>query len=999
MEGEERRKTRKLHRSKMLEKIADVAKSIEEAIHVDQVVSALHSVAVLVFPVDSSLVLGSIDQLCGEQERSSAEERSEQWEALYRGGVTFAALARVLLYDDATKWLPSFPASARKHVYDVFFVSGLPSEVIQSLVPCLRRSGNGGADVDAVSSNAERLLVCWLLENNGVLNMAREFDAMFYADGFTHQQLKPLVSRASQLVTSIPDKVQSKAPKALSSHLYFKKVTAQLLSGAEEFEMKMNEKASTSSIINSGGGLLFVGEVFSRICRRGSADILVSELVSHIRKHIGSYLCSNPQSKVAIPLKSMPGSLFWSVIIDAVADPYAVERMSEQLLHHLAKEHTPDEEAYWILWLLFHQSLERNPSVKSIFVDKFLMWKVFQLNCLRWILQVSVFMCPPNDGGQTNGVRSSSVLDTLQHLVEIWSKPEFVQSSPIEQQAYVTAAVGLCMEKVTKEELDSRESLLHSFLPGVSCRLASPNDLIRKMASNVALVFSKIIDPSNLLYLDESCKDEPIDWDFGSTLRKDYVSVKDSNHSVSVGKRNKQAGLESSETKLMEIDEYSDPATLKDGLVSEESDDEKTSNNWDASSESAMLPYDLADDDTDLKNNFSQLVDVVKALRKPDDPDGVERALDVAEKIIRACPDELRHVAGDLARTLVQARCSDLTIEGEEETAEEKRQGALIALLVTVPFESLEAVNNLLYSPNLDASQRILILDVMSNAAQELSIAQVVKPKPQKPRELVSVTSETQPWFLPRSVGPHGAGPWREIPDSESPLNWSYKYERELPLKSSHLKKGKTRRWSQKSKHLPDNCADITQNKFPVYAAAFMLPAMRGFDKKRHGVDLLGKDFIILGKLIHTLGICIKCAAMHPEASALAPALLDMLSSREVCHHAEAHVRKSVLFACSCILIALHPSHVASALAEGNLELSRGLDWIRSYAIQAVESDIDKECYAIAMACLQLHSEMALQTSRALETVETSSRTNILGLPPSNLTKESIIIPFSNIKY
>lgn len=261
----------------------------------------------------------------------------------------------------------------------------------------------------------------------------------------------------------------------------------------------------------------------------------------------------------------------------------------------------------------------------------------------------------------------------------------------------------------------------------------------------------------------------------------------------------------------------------------------------------------------------------------------MERALDVAEKIIRACPDELKHVAGDLFRTLVQARCSDITIQGEEETAEKKRQNAMIALLVTVPFESLEALNSLLYSPNLDASQRILILDVMSNAALELSLTRVVKRKPQKPSKLVSITSESQPWFLPRSIGPRGAGPWSEICDSEGPLNWSHKYERELPLKSSHVRKGKTRRWSQKSESLPDRTVDVTQNKFPEYAAAFMLPAMQGFDRKRHGVDLLAKDFLILGKLIHTLGICIKCTAMHPEASALAPPLLDMLSYRLHC--------------------------------------------------------------------------------------------------------------------
>ena len=59
-----------------------------------------------------------------------------------------------------------------------------------------------------------------------------------------------------------------------------------------------------------------------------------------------------------------------------------------------------------------------------------------------------------------------------------------------------------------------------------------------------------------------------------------------------------------------------------------------------------------------------------------------------------------------------------------------------------------------------------------------------------------------------------------------------------------------------------------------------MLPSTQGFDKKRHGVDLLGGDFVVLGNLIHMLGICMKCTALHPEASSLALCHLNLLRSR-----------------------------------------------------------------------------------------------------------------------
>lgn len=59
--------------------------------------------------------------------------------------------------DVAENWLLSFPITVRKHLYDVFFVCGLPSEVIQALVPCLQTSSNNTADDNKVCSNAERL--------------------------------------------------------------------------------------------------------------------------------------------------------------------------------------------------------------------------------------------------------------------------------------------------------------------------------------------------------------------------------------------------------------------------------------------------------------------------------------------------------------------------------------------------------------------------------------------------------------------------------------------------------------------------------------------------------------------------------------------------------------------------------------------------------------------------------------------------------------------------
>lgn len=253
----------------------------------------------------------------------------------------------------------------------------------------------------------------------------------------------------------------------------------------------------------------------------------------------------------------------------------------------------------------------------------------------------------------------------------------------------------------------------------------------------------------------------------------------------------------------------------------------------------------------------------------------IERALDVAEKLIRASPDELHHSSGDLAQALVHVRCTDAAIEGHEDSAEERRQRALVALVVTCPFESLDVLTKLLYSSNVDVSQRLLTIDVMTEAAQELANTTFITTG--QSRSLISPVASNRPWFVPSRSGPHGAGPWKEV-EEDGVLSWSHRYERILPSRPGQLKKGKSRRWSLGKTR--ESQQEHTKNKFPLYAAAFMLPAMQGYDKRRHGVDLLNKDFIVLGKLIHMLGVCMNCIAMHPEASVLAFHLLDMLRSR-----------------------------------------------------------------------------------------------------------------------
>ncbi|CAL5057312.1 unnamed protein product [Urochloa decumbens] len=988
-----------------LAKVAEAADAIAAAASAGEVVRAIHAVAALLFPVDSAAVAGTVEEPFRTQiieAVSLSNDTRNSWRRAFYDGPAFPTMSRILLGNVALKWLRKIHASTRNEIYDSFFVKGPPTEVIQALVPALSEKKDSKEDDRTFYLNLERLLILCLLDNKGVSQIVVEFThSNKHGNDVPNPDKTIFISRVAQLLASVPDKARLGASAALTSTSFFKHVVSQLLAGAEAATVQLtadkdaNEHCALSSLF------LFVGEVLSRVSRRGSTGILVAELIPRIRNHLQRCVPSDHKAISPEMIQHVSQSQFWFNMVEVMRDQHSIERLTEELLRQLASQHASDEEAYWILWTFFNQSFKRLTVMRAMFVDKFLLWKTFPLCCLRWILHYAVFECAPNSATETLMQRTPNFFGTLQSLVSIWSRKEFVQSYSVEQQAYITAAIGLCLEKLTKKELETTKDVLNSILQGVSCRLESPIDLIRKMASAVALTFSKVVDPKNPLYLDDNCC-ENVDWEFGilspKKIKAPLHAVESKNKPKSrenkrnAGEKKAKAikhDIPDTRAKIVEIksvdhDQMSD--TVMNGQFEEEECDEE-SMNIDASSDSSLEPYDLSDDDTDLQKKFSHLSDLAAALRKPDDPDGVENALSSAEKLVRASPDELRHNSSDLVRALVHVCCSDLAMEGEEDSAEEKRQKALVALLVTCPFESLDVLTKLLYSSSVDISQRILIIDVMTEAAQELAETKIVKTE-QRHGNLI--TDNSPSWLVPSNRGPPGAGPWREVSEPGTLLSWSHRYEREVPSRSGQVKSGKSRKWGLgKAK---DFQVEWSKNRLPLYAAAFMLPVMQGYDKRSHGVDLLNRDFVVLGKLVYMLGVCMKCMAMHPEASALAPALLDMIKSRDVSQHAEAYVRRSVLFAASCILISLHPSYVASSLIEGNQDISTGLEWIRTWALQVAEADPDTECTSMAMTCLRLHSEMALQTSRALESAGHSKTSR--GLP----TKlDSIIIPFGNM--
>lgn len=82
---------------------------------------------------------------------------------------------------------------------------------------------------------------------------------------------------------------------------------------------------------------------------------MVSEVLPQVLGHVQSCLSTDANMSVAKAFQLRPVLQFWSQVMKAIKDSYAVERMSEQILHQLVAQNVNDVEAYWILSILFHQ--------------------------------------------------------------------------------------------------------------------------------------------------------------------------------------------------------------------------------------------------------------------------------------------------------------------------------------------------------------------------------------------------------------------------------------------------------------------------------------------------------------------------------------------------------------------------------------------------------------------------------------------------------------------
>ncbi|KAL6488251.1 hypothetical protein MHYP_G00019920 [Metynnis hypsauchen] len=489
----------------------------------------------------------------------------------------------------------------------------------------------------------------------------------------------------------------------------------------------------------------------------------------------------------------------------------------------------------------------------------------------------------------------------LRSVCQVWSNSSAVRHTSLDQQLYVSKALLLCVNLLNQTEIQElREELLQCMLGGVQCRLDSSTERVRRMGMVVGECLSQKLDTPT------------------SQLQFQYEANEESRELLSL--MEPQSEEDDDDEQQQQPDDTLRPQTESSGqstggqsMISQPPAANQTSakpagqsSDSELDSDDELTPYDMSADQVKQKVTPPRYVrDCLEALMSSDDPERVELSLQMAEELLRKNVSTAREVSVQFSKVL-------LHLEDRYSTAgfHTLRQNSMVALAVIHTQPVVEYLTTEFYSLNYSLRQRLDILEVLALAAQELS-------EPITEKKAVSRPGA-------RAVTLEQCGEvehWRQV------------VEKRIQSKTRRISKGA----SQPSKATP--------NRYAPVAAYFFFPLLRNYDRPQVTFDLLGSDHLVLGRLVHTLGLLMHLAVNAPVATQMGKALLDFVWA--IRFHADQMVRRGVLFAVCAVFLSMPSENLL-------LELSDDLVETRAWLADVAESDPDADCRSLAVQSLVL---------------------------------------------
>ncbi|XP_022598646.1 telomere length regulation protein TEL2 homolog [Seriola dumerili] len=492
--------------------------------------------------------------------------------------------------------------------------------------------------------------------------------------------------------------------------------------------------------------------------------------------------------------------------------------------------------------------------------------------------------------------RRPLLIQVLRSVSQAWANPSAVKHTPLEQQVYVSKALLLSVSLLRDSELQElRSELLQCMLGGMQSHLDSSVVHIRRLGMVVGECLSSRMDIN------------------GTKLKFEYDQDEETQELLSL-----MTPVTSDEPEPEPVERVDRPQATNEVTPSTQNvtsqnksgpQPSKTDPESDLDSDDELTPYDMSgDQEISQASPPRYLRDCLENLISSEDPMRVELSLRVAEGLVRKNVFATREISVQLTKVLLHME-DKYSINGFLSL----RQATMVALTATDCIPVTQYLTAEFYSLNYSLRQRLDILEVLALAAQELS----------KP-----ITEKRDP-----STGTAASTDLTAYP-GDNPVHWRQVVEKRIQSKTKRLSKGVTQ---------PP--ATATPNRYAPVAGHFFFPLLRNYDKPEVTFDLLGSDHLVLGRLIHTLGLFMHLAVNAPIAAQMGRALLDFVWA--VRYHVDQMVRRGVLFAVCSVFLSMPSQNLL-------LDLSDQLFETRTWLADVAERDPDSDCRSLAVQSLVL---------------------------------------------
>ncbi|KAM3916290.1 telomere length regulation protein TEL2 homolog isoform 4-T4 [Leptodactylus fuscus] len=489
----------------------------------------------------------------------------------------------------------------------------------------------------------------------------------------------------------------------------------------------------------------------------------------------------------------------------------------------------------------------------------------------------------------------------LKTLLEVWSSDGVVRHSAHPLLHHISRSIFICLSLLSKEEVHTcKQEVLLALTSGTPLYLESSLPSVRFLGMVVAERLSKYIDAG------------------GSSLSFEYEEtgeIKELKSLISpyvIEAMSPVKGLDPSQSSQCSAEPY------EEGEQKEPKPDPCSDSDLD--SDDDLTPYDMSGD-TELKKSKvpAYIRDAIEALMS-EDLEKLEVTMSSMSGLIRSNPSATKEVSTELVKILLH-----LDERPGVENFIALRYSAMVSVTVIDPVPVSQYLTGEFYSLNYSLRQRMDILDVLATAAQEL--AESANPEKAETPE-TAASPDLQSTSSARGDGK----------DEASPVDWRKIVEERIASKTRRFAKGQT-----------STTVAAAPNRFHAVAGHFFFPLVQHYDRPVVTFDLLGDDRLVLGRLVHTLGILMHLALHATIASQMGKALLEFIWVLRF--HTDPFVRQGLLFGVSTILLSVPWQCLMADVCEEVLEMKC---WLSDVA----ESDADEDCRRLAVSGLLLMEKL-----------------------------------------